>query len=165
MVWDATNIVGLIIAGLFIIALLFLLSAQQNFYARARAKRLFYISILLLVLHALFIISAKVIFDDGNYVGRFLGVSADSHWLKGNYLFEEGRFEEALSEYNRALELDPQHVESYFNKGITLFYLGRYRESLITFETLISIEPNFPEAKWHKGMVESILNQISEENK
>lgn len=43
---------------------------------------------------------------------------ADSHYNRGNALAKAGRFEEAMSAYDSALERDPEHDDAGFNRGV-----------------------------------------------
>lgn len=58
---------------------------------------------------------------------------------------ELGRFDEALAQFDRAQELDPDHWESRFNKVIVLaFDLNRPDEATQTLEELRSLQPDNP---------------------
>ena len=45
-----------------------------------------------------------------------------------------GRYKEALSGYDRALELDPQDAAAWNNKGLVLVKLGHYKEALSCYD-------------------------------
>ena len=58
---------------------------------------------------------------------------------------ELGRFDEALVQFDRAQELDPDHWESRFNEVIVLaFDLNRPDEATQTLEELRSLQPENP---------------------
>ena len=48
---------------------------------------------------------------------------------KGNDLFHQGKYESALSCYNKGLENDPDNCELWNNKGFCLFKLGKAEEA------------------------------------
>ena len=41
----------------------------------------------------------------------------------GNLLSDMGRGEDALNDYTKAIEIDPQSAEAYFNRGWFIFYI------------------------------------------
>ena len=43
-------------------------------------------------------------------------VAAKERWKKGNSLFEESKFAEAIAEYNEALKIDEKYADAYFNQ-------------------------------------------------
>jgi len=49
---------------------------------------------------------------------------------KANCLDEMGRFEEALSCYDTAIQLDAYNAEAWFNKGLTFKKMGREKRHL-----------------------------------
>ena len=54
--------------------------------------------------------------------------AAEEHSKKGTELIARGQYDEALVEYNQAIELVPQFVEAYNNRAITYRHLGLHRE-------------------------------------
>jgi tetratricopeptide (TPR) repeat protein len=56
-----------------------------------------------------------------------------------------GRFEEAIEEAKRALELDPFWFETNVGVGATYFWAGRYDEAIEQFKKTIDLDPNYPD--------------------
>ena len=48
---------------------------------------------------------------------------------KANALYELGRYEEAIEDFDRALAIDPNNISALSNKGLSLRNLGMYRRS------------------------------------
>ena len=57
------------------------------------------------------------------------------------------RYNEAISEYEKALELEPQHPAIHRNLGMLLFRLGRYDEAVAHLQTVLRLVPNEPIAR------------------
>ncbi len=57
------------------------------------------------------------------------------------------RYEEAISEYEKALELEPQHPAIHRNLGLVLIRLGRYDEAVAHLQTVLRLVPNEPIAR------------------
>lgn len=60
-----------------------------------------------------------------------------------NFLNLCGRFEEALIEVDKALDLDPKSAEAYFNKGLALSGQGKIEKSILHYEQALKINPEF----------------------
>lgn len=58
---------------------------------------------------------------------------ADAHNLLGLALSAVGRREEAVTEFDRALELNPRYVDAHLNRAVMLNELGRYDDAVEAF--------------------------------
>jgi Flp pilus assembly protein TadD len=56
-------------------------------------------------------------------------------------LFQDGRPEEAIAEYERVVAVDPGHAKAHNNLALALVELGRLPEAASHFETSLAIEP------------------------
>ncbi|MCM2370592.1 tetratricopeptide repeat protein [Aporhodopirellula aestuarii] len=68
----------------------------------------------------------------------------------GDALLRGGRCAEAVSNFERALELDPQLEPYLWQHGIALFFVGRYDDARALFEKHRLVNPHDVEnAAWH----------------
>ncbi len=81
------------------------------------------------------------------------------HAWHGTYLMSVGRAEEALSEQQKILELDPASVPALFSHAQTLYYLRRYDESIEQFRKALTFNPSFP--REHAGLGLSCIHKGS----
>ncbi|MDR3783147.1 MAG: tetratricopeptide repeat protein [Candidatus Nitrosotalea sp.] len=75
----------------------------------------------------------------------------NSWYSIGNERAKEGDSEDALIAYDKALELDPNHVSAWNNKGIVLYRLKRFEEAIICYDKAIEIEPQYANAWYNKA--------------
>ena len=61
------------------------------------------------------------------------------------------RYKEAIKCFNKAIELDPLHVEAFNNKAIVLGRIGEYEEAIIWYDEALHIDPNNPDIWSDKG--------------
>jgi pentatricopeptide repeat protein len=74
-------------------------------------------------------------------------------WLdRATVLYENGRYEEALQAYEKALELNPDDSYVWCEKGFTLFSLDRYEEALMVFDKILEPNPDDSDAWYGKGI-------------
>ena len=43
---------------------------------------------------------------------------AKEHWMRGNSLFDESKFDEAIKEYGEAIKVDKEYASAYFNRAL-----------------------------------------------
>jgi tetratricopeptide (TPR) repeat protein len=73
----------------------------------------------------------------------------DSLLSKGNQLFKEAKYEEALRYYEQAIRINENSVTTWHNRGSTLRKLKRYEEALSSYDKALDLNPNFIFA-WRK---------------
>jgi tetratricopeptide (TPR) repeat protein len=60
----------------------------------------------------------------------------------GAALSRQGRFEEAIEQYQRALKIKPEYSDAHYNLGYALAKTGKLDEGLSHFRAAVRIEPN-----------------------
>src|SRR5262249_16214741 len=85
-------------------------------------------------------------------------LNLNSNQVTGHYWFAlllagVGRLDEAFSEIDRALELDPVLVVINCHKGWILYFARRYDAALIQLRNIIDMDPNFALARYFAGLV------------
>ncbi|PID87626.1 hypothetical protein CSB07_00390 [Candidatus Gracilibacteria bacterium] len=58
----------------------------------------------------------------------------------GVKFYEQAKYEDAISQYDKALELKPKESLYNYNKGVALFYLKDYNRALVSFDNAIKYE-------------------------
>ena len=64
------------------------------------------------------------------------------HYLYSFFLVAMGRFDEAIAEATRALELDPLSVRITQHLGNSFYYARRYDEAIAQYEQALELDPN-----------------------
>jgi tetratricopeptide (TPR) repeat protein len=72
-------------------------------------------------------------------------------------LYENGRVDEALEHYRRAIELQPDYAPAFNNMGVSLVQKGRLDDGVIAYERAIALRPDYPEA--HYNLADARLKQ------
>jgi len=61
-------------------------------------------------------------------------------------LKKEGRVDEAIESYSKAIELQPDCAEAYSNLGVLLIEQGRVDEAIESFRKAIELQPDCAKA-------------------
>jgi tetratricopeptide (TPR) repeat protein len=70
---------------------------------------------------------------------------------RGNSLCEEGRFEEAITSYDRAILYKPDFHETWYNRGSALDDSGRYEEAIKSYDRAIFFNPDYHKTWYNRG--------------
>jgi TolB-like protein/DNA-binding winged helix-turn-helix (wHTH) protein/Flp pilus assembly protein TadD len=89
------------------------------------------------------------------------------HWY-AEHLAWRGRFDEALQESQRALQLDPLSLIIATDNGVILYYARQYDRAIVQFRSVRELDPNFPRTAMirqvylQKGMFADVLAEIEQ---
>ena len=61
---------------------------------------------------------------------------------EGNRLFLEGKFQQAITYYDKILDEDPKHISSLNNKGYALSKLKDFINAIKCYDTALEIYPD-----------------------
>jgi TolB-like protein/class 3 adenylate cyclase/Tfp pilus assembly protein PilF len=73
------------------------------------------------------------------------------HWYGNTFLANVGRFDEAVAEGKRAVELDPLSLIINADLGSTLMWARRYDEAIAQQRRTLALDGNFYYAHWNLG--------------
>ena len=70
-----------------------------------------------------------------------------AHYNRGNAYQEEGKFNQAILAYKKAIEIDSDFAEAHYNLGNAYYRQGQIDEAAIAYRNAIRIQPDFVEAR------------------
>ena len=70
----------------------------------------------------------------------------------GDALQEQGKLEEAIEAFNKALALDPDDADVYNNMGNALKEQGKLEEAIEAYNKALSIKPEYTDAHYNMGI-------------
>ena len=88
--------------------------------------------------------------------------SAEQLLRSANEYFRQGKYEEALADYNEAIRIDPQDALAYYNRGTTKGALDRHQEAIHDFDQAIRLKPQEALAYDNRGTAKGTLGQLQE---
>ena len=78
-------------------------------------------------------------------------VSAKDFIDKGNIYYDDGKFREAISQYKRALNIEPDDIDVLINIGLGYRHLEEYDKAIEYYDKVLDIEPENKVAINNKG--------------
>jgi len=88
--------------------------------------------------------------------------AADKSFLKGNKLYAEQKYVEAVSAYEEAVALDPGNWGYRLNLGLSLKKAGRLEEALTAFRKAVELNPESYSANKETGEALGMATQFAE---
>ena len=70
----------------------------------------------------------------------------------GNALWDQGKLDEAVACYRRALELNPGYAEAHSNLGNALKDQGKLDEAIACWQRALELKPDYAEAHYNLGI-------------
>ncbi|MFH1564118.1 MAG: tetratricopeptide repeat protein [Nitrospirota bacterium] len=78
-------------------------------------------------------------------------LTAFDYLLRGNEYYNKGLYDQAILDYNKALEINPRCAEAYNNRGIAYKNKGLYDQAISDYNKAIEINPRYAEAYYNRG--------------
>jgi tetratricopeptide (TPR) repeat protein len=84
-----------------------------------------------------------------------------AHELSGYIAITEENYLDAITHYQNALTINPNHHIAHYNLGISLEKLGKTKEALAAISTAVKLIP-LPEYLYHKGRLHEQTGEINQ---
>jgi tetratricopeptide (TPR) repeat protein len=78
---------------------------------------------------------------------------AETLKTNGDAYFEQGKYDEAIQAYTKAIEINPKYAEAWYCKGSVLYNQRMYDDALRCFDSAVDLNPNYGDAWIGKGSV------------
>ena len=85
---------------------------------------------------------------------------AQVHFDAGLKLREQENFEEAIAEYDQAIQLYPKFPEAYNNRGAIFFHLGQFERAVEDFDAALGLDEQYPGAYNNRGVAYTRLGEF-----
>ena len=74
---------------------------------------------------------------------------------RGNSAYRKGNLDQAIADYTKAIELDPQYAKAYYNRGNAYSAKGNLDQAIADYTQVIGLEPQSVTAYYNRGLVYS----------
>jgi tetratricopeptide (TPR) repeat protein len=105
-------------------------------------------------------------YSDAETLYRTTIARNDRSWMAHNnlgiVLANMGRADEAVVQYQKALEVKPNHADAYYNLGHLFAKMGRTDEALAHYQKALDIDPNHAKAHINLGGLLADLGRADE---
>ena len=78
---------------------------------------------------------------------------------RGNAFITSGQLDQALADYDTAIELNPRYVEAYYNRGVAYGQAGLFDKSIESFTKSLELDPNKVDAYVNRGVSYTQIGQ------
>ena len=73
---------------------------------------------------------------------KSIRTTQEFHYTLGRAKGEQGKLDEAIAHYSRAIEINPEFSEAFISLGLALTAQGKFDAAIIRYRRAIEIEPN-----------------------
>ena len=77
--------------------------------------------------------------------------TANDYFMRGNYEYDVGNCDEAISDYTRSIALDPSNPQAYNNRAYTYMRQQDYADALVDLDEAIRLKPDYVQALMNRG--------------
>ena len=87
---------------------------------------------------------------------------AEAYNNRGNAHADKGQYDQAISEYTKALKIKPRYAEAYYNRGYAYASKGKYDDAIRDFNKALEINPNYGKAHHLRGIAYASKGQYDQ---
>jgi tetratricopeptide (TPR) repeat protein len=69
---------------------------------------------------------------------------ADTYYNRGNAYEKKGQYDKAISDFTKAIEINPRHADAYYSRGVVYYYKKDYEKALDDFYKAQKLGLNVP---------------------
>jgi len=77
--------------------------------------------------------------------------SAEANINHGADNYQRGQYDEAISDFSKAIEINPRYAQAYLNRGTAYHRIGQYEQAISDLNNAIEINPRYAEAYFNRG--------------
>ncbi|MBF0555264.1 MAG: tetratricopeptide repeat protein [Nitrospirae bacterium] len=74
-------------------------------------------------------------------VPRVQPINAEDYLERGNTYYSKGDFDSAISNFTKAIEINPKLAEAYINRGVAYYGKGNYDQAISDYNRAIELNP------------------------
>ena len=86
---------------------------------------------------------------------------AEVYFRWGKEKYKLGDYKNAITDYDMAIRLNPDHADAYSNRGNVKNKLGQYNAAIADYDTAIRLNPDHADAYSNRGNVKNKLGQYN----
>ncbi len=79
-------------------------------------------------------------------------MSAADYVTRGLAYYEQGQYEQAIADYDRAIDLNPDDARPYNNRGNAYSKQGQYEQAIADYDRAIDLNPDDAPAYYNRGL-------------
>jgi len=88
--------------------------------------------------------------------------TAQYYYEQGDEHFKAGNLDQAITDYNRALEINPRDAEAYNNRGIAYDDKSQHDQAITDFNRALKINPRLAGAYNNRGFAYDLKGQYDQ---
>ena len=77
---------------------------------------------------------------------------AEAYYNRGNVYDEKSQLDQAISDFTKALEINPRYAEAYNNRGLAYDEKGQLDQAFSDFNKALEINPRYAVAYYNRGI-------------
>ena len=93
------------------------------------------------------------------FTSNFIAVNYNN---RGVAYADLNQHENAIENYNEAIELNRDYAEAYYNRGVTYYGLNQPERTIKDFNVGIELNQNYAEAYWNRGIAYRKISKYKE---
>ena len=85
---------------------------------------------------------------------------ATQYFKQGVEKYESGNYQGAISNWSKAIEINPQYALAYYNRALAKDGLQDYQGAIVDYTKAIEINPQYADPYSNRGIARELVNDL-----
>ena len=86
-------------------------------------------------------------------------IRAYAYHVQGKFKYEAGHYQEAIADFDKAVQLNPETLYTYYKRGEAKATLGEHEAAIADFDKAIQLDPEFADSYARKRAVKALKEE------
>jgi len=87
-----------------------------------------------------------------NSSNQQIDFNADAYYNRGVAYCKVRNYMQAIADFDRAIEIDPEYSAAYYNRSLAYSKLGNYKQAIADCDRAVGINPKYAAAYYNRGL-------------
>ena len=135
---------------------MFLVSGAYTIFGKNYFKTMMVVLTMIVACYSVMTYQRNKVWKDelslGNDIVQKSPHKARPYYNRGLSLYNQDKLAQAMSDYNKAIEIDPKLAEAYDNRGVVYDKQEKFTQAISDYNRAIEIDPNYARAYYNRGL-------------
>ena len=88
--------------------------------------------------------------------------TTESFFDQGLAKFQLGQYQDAIADFDQAIQLQPDNADAYYNRGLAKLHLEQFEATILDYDRAVQLQPDNANAYYNRGLAKFHLERYED---